>query len=270
LRGKERQRARTSAVSSFTPRPYRISRARIDVVRFVSLAFVLVACAGSPPAAKPAPGDRLEQRLRALDAYAERACACADRACAEALDDEIAADLPATSTPRLFESADATIRADAAMQRSIACMWQRGVVAFSFEVVPREVTDGLRDRACGCAAPPCVDSVLPEESLRWLHLNAVPVHEAVREAMSKVHDAAEACRAPRDEPIVAAVRDLEAIRERGCACADAACATGVRGDLDAWMERYKDVRSSQQQVDQGAAIARELKACLERAAGETP
>jgi hypothetical protein len=160
------------------------------------LLMIVVACAGPRPAprsAPPATGDPTARRLDALDTYAERACACRDRACAEALDDEIAAELPKTPTPMLFEDAAASARADVAMQRSIRCLWQQRVVAFGFEVVAREITEGARDKACGCGAARCGRVVSAAELRRANHLSVVPQHEAVGAELRRSATEVRAC-----------------------------------------------------------------------------
>src|SRR5687768_1271139 len=109
---------------------------------------LLAACGGASSSARPTSSDPTERLLLTLEWFEDRACACTDRSCAEALDDEIAETLKGIEVPRLFEDEGATKRADAAMQRTIRCAWKHGVVSFGFAKIGLGIAQAYQQRMC--------------------------------------------------------------------------------------------------------------------------
>jgi hypothetical protein len=59
--------------------------------------------------------------------------------------------------------------------------------------------------------------------------------------------------------------DLTALRDRACACTDAACTRAVQDDFAGFMEKYMDhTMGTEAQADRVSKLAAELGECVER------
>jgi hypothetical protein len=231
----------------------------------VCVIVLLAACGGASPSARPTSTDPTERLLLTLEWFEDRACACTDRACAEALDDVITETLKDVEVPRLFEDQAAAERADRAMQRSVACMWSQGFVAFGYEKVAMKTAQEYRRKACSCATSGCSVAMEGAERRRALYLLAVPLDkERLKEANTTIEEAV-ACPGHHAAATAAAdvaIAELSAIRDRACACRDADCVEATRADLGVWLERNALVAGSKEQEEQLLVIAKEAGNCF--------
>ena len=63
----------------------------------------------------------------------------------------------------------------------------------------------------------------------------------------------------------AALKDLEALKKKACECKDAKCAEAVEKDFEKFMEKHKDTKGSESQVEKAGKLAGEMMSCLAKA-----
>jgi hypothetical protein len=149
---------------------------------------LLAACGGAPAPAKPAPPTDAAALVTGLEAYAERACGCADRACADALDEELTAWFAGGSVPSLHQPASP--RVAAVMYRTVRCLWEHRTVTYAFEPMPIRVFESHADELCACPDFGCVEQVDTRDRRSIVRAASVPIrdgldHPAIERAMQR-------------------------------------------------------------------------------------
>lgn len=64
-----------------------------------------------------------------------------------------------------------------------------------------------------------------------------------------------------------AVKELEAIKTKACACKDTECATKVSEDMSKWAAKHKDTKGSSDQAAKIGKISEAMSECLMKAMG---
>jgi hypothetical protein len=64
-----------------------------------------------------------------------------------------------------------------------------------------------------------------------------------------------------------ALKEVESLKKRACACADIACAMEVQQDLLKWADKHKETKGTQSQQDKANRLFAEISTCIEKAAG---
>jgi hypothetical protein len=102
-----------------------------------------------------------------------------------------------------------------------------------------------------CPAPPRI--VTPEE---------VKAAGANRDAYDDAYIRLEDLLALSEKKIREALDELRVLETRACACPDAACATAIQEDFEAWARRHADTQGSQSQADEAGRIAEHISECM--------
>lgn len=231
--------------------------------------FLLVAACSGASRTPERSSDPDARRLQVIEDVGARACACADRACAEALDEELAKTVAATPAPRLFENEEIAPRVEKASHELMRCMWSRGHVAFGLAPMVVEGATAMKAKACSCEASGCQVEISREEYSRWLHLRAFPVAEANKEEVYELRKAADKClardRAPLpDSPIAElGVAAMEELREHVCACKDTTCIDALLPEYVVWIRHHGLIVPSPTQTERIKTATSDLSACIE-------
>ena len=128
-----------------------------------------------------------------LDAWADRACACTDRACAEQVDQALTAVAEAVDVARLLDDHERATAAFEAKDRAVHCLWDRRTVAYAFESWADKSLVALADRLCACPDLGCVDAFYRDHGDDLAMLLAVPLHAATRDVLRAQVSPAGAC-----------------------------------------------------------------------------
>ena len=223
-------------------------------LRALAALALLVACGGAPtPAAVDAP----------VDEQLERACACEDDACRDEADRRMA------KAYRGLEDAEvlAAIRHQA---RLTECL---GATAESARAALAERTAQLlASEMCACADAACADAAEARYRPIDADLRALVMPLAHRPDVRGHLERFSACtRAARGIPSAEeTLAGAAALRDRACACADVACANEVKREVETFMAWNMEAQGTPAQIDQIAAIFRELGECLAKVSEAAP
>jgi hypothetical protein len=158
---------------------------------------VLLAACGAPAKRKPGkvePINSADKLVEVLEAYAEVACACKDRECADELDARIEARLRATP-PAPFLHDDQFPDIEAAAHLTLRCLWEHGTLAYSLAQLTVSGMTQVRDETCACVDRACLDEVGMRSELRVLHLFAVPMTAERRAEVEAIGKETAGCQA---------------------------------------------------------------------------
>jgi hypothetical protein len=238
-------------------------------VRLVMFAVIFAACGSPSRATRSGPdGDAGGRRLQVVEDLAARACACTDRDCAAAVDEELARAIVATPAPRLFEDGATAQRVDAAAQRTVGCMWARRHVGYGFEPMVFETAEAFRHKACACELTGCKLELSRDERFRADLLRTLPVHDARHDELEGILKATRQCwqrdAAPRPDSELgeAALRSVEAWSAAVCACKDRPCMAALAPEGEAWVRRHYTVEFSPREAERLATISAAAQACM--------
>ena len=218
----------------------------------VALVALLVACGGKTVA-----------RDRSPPALLARACACTDDACRAAADRELA--LAYQQLPE-----DELRGAVAEQARVTECLGATDEAALG--ALAERAMQQFAARACSCEDAACLDAVDDSYEPLDRDLRALVERTAFRRSVRAEAERLQAC-IERIRPTISADQALAgaaALRDRACACADAACATKVQGEVETFLVANRDVTGTEAQTDQIAAIFRELGECLAKVSEAAP
>lgn len=225
----------------------------------------VAACGGRqapPPPPQPVSLETTAALVGQLDAWADRACACADQSCGDALDDDIAATLTAATAP--FSILDpAFAGADAAIQRAVDCLWDVDTIALGFSTLSVRAKADYRAAICACADEACVDALTKAHLFDDMRLGAIPATEADEERFEALDDEQGAC-AEALVDRVPFLAELIALRAQACDCgfANPTCGGAVGEAVLAWGKANATVVPNTRQQSRMMEIAKDMRRCL--------
>jgi hypothetical protein len=243
-------------------------------VRALAVLSLVVACGGKT-ATSPKTEDQREKDLAEAKAFADRACACADAKCAEALDTELKVEFQKMSVWKLgeMESSDLSeeqqARLTADLVRLFQCIHKTGTPVYSLGVVAKLQYESIKVAACECTDTACVRKTVAA----WEEANGTvgkfPIDDETERELSKIAAEATACFKTGGEMLLEeAVLELKAIRKASCACVDPECAEAARAELDAWGVRHERTPADETTQEQLVEIVSEAATCQVRASSE--
>lgn len=241
-----------------------------------AIALALVAGCGGPKRVKrqtAAEKQRaaIEKEAELIEDLETRGCACADAACREAIDDELAAYYRVATLNDPLDGVetwppDLDARSSAALDRVYDCLMSNDVVPYSLGVIVVRKVERLRVAACTCAGPTCAQHIRDITSEVTTADANVPVDEAAQAAITGDLQTLGTCltevyaRTNRE-----AVAKLEAIRTAACGCSDAACAEKVLVQAQDWVRLNTNVKTTTEGLEQIAEISNQTQVCLANA-----
>jgi hypothetical protein len=235
------------------------------------------ACGGGTPAPPPSPANELatlslEEHARHVQELAVRGCACPDRLCIAEIDRDLAEVVLALPLGKGDVDPDAIRKESegiiADLERLSVCMTDRqmSVPAFGAAMVDR--TKGLRDGVCACTDQGCATQVIAGLLPELMAVEFFPIEAAALEEIRDMSREVRAC-VTRLGPGLA-LEELGALRDRACACSEAACADEVQAGFDGFREKHKATKGSDEDARAIGELAAEMSGCLERARGAQP
>lgn len=243
-------------------------------MRLLALLALLAACGGksAPAPAKDTEQAKIERDLAELKAFADRACACTDRACTDAINEEMAdefrtADLDASSGGTTPEQ-DQQIERD--LVRMLECIVARGTQPDSLGVIAVRLFDRIRTEICACRDGACVMKSVDAWQDAMTRYGTFPLSDSDKADLEqRILPEATACFTTGGKiRVEEAVLELKAIRKDACACVDAACGSAAKAEVQAWGARHQtapiDATTDQQLME----IVTEAMTCVNRASAE--
>jgi hypothetical protein len=240
-----------------------------------AIAVWLTACGSEPAPREPVASTgplSFEQHVTRIDELAVRGCACKDRRCVGAIEQELASMVAAVqlvaADPALLEST-VPARADA-LERLAVCMTDHEVASPRYGDALLAQTQKLRDLVCEeCRDRACSKSLsvalAPEtDTVDWFPVDYDDL-VALRPLINDINRCAEP-----NAAVEAAFSDLEGIRADACACKDAACADAVRGRFNTFLGDHEDAVGTEEEAIQIGELVRAMNKCLDTARGEPP
>ncbi len=244
----------------------------------ITVAVALVAgCSSGPKRTKrQTPEEKkraaIEQETELLEGLQARGCACADAACREAIDDELAAYYRVATLNNPLEEgvetwpSDLDARGSAALDRVYDCLMSNDVIPHSLGVIVVRKVEMLREAACTCDGPTCAEHIRTKTEEVTSGDAHVPVDEAAQAAIKKGLQELGAClTAVYARTNQEAAAKLEAVRKAACECKDAACAETVLGQAQDWVRLYANVKTTTEGLEKIAATSHEIQVCLANA-----
>lgn len=108
----------------------------------------------------------------------------------------------------------------------------------------------LQNRICDCPDAACIEGFRGElEALNIGFYQAAALYVAIDECSTGGR---------------AVIEELQALRDKACACTTEACVEEVRIAYAVLLEQHRDTRSSTRQAEQIGLLATELAGCVER------
>jgi hypothetical protein len=248
-------------------------------MRAALVAALVVGCAASArPAVPPAPLpvspagiDRavIAKDLDRIEALADRACACEDDDCFDAVDTDLVT-LAQTETendpitdvetwPR-----DLDDLAHAANHRLLACyLEQHHSSAKLFGALVRRRAESLRTAACACTTATCANRAAALVRERSIALTPYPPED--QRAITAAQ--AETLRCAAQIAGEQSLLDLKSIRKDACACTDAACAADIAAQVKTWGDDNAHTPADQATIRELRDVATAIAQCLTAARG---
>lgn len=235
----------------------------------------LAACGSEPAPREPAATTgplTFEQHVARIDELAARGCACKDRRCVGAIEQELASMVAevqlVAADPALLESA-VPARADA-LERLAVCMTDHEVASPRYGDALLAQTQKLREVVCEeCRDRACSKShsvaLAPETgTAEWF---AVDYDDLVklRPLIADINRCSEA-----NAAVEAALTELDDLRADACACKDATCADGVQARFNTFLAKHKDTVGSEEEAIKIGKLASAMTECEAAARGEAP
>jgi len=254
-------------------------------VRALAVLALLAACGGGksatpapkdpePTAAEKEPPLTHEQHVAELEDIATRGCACADAACIRTVDADLAELIREVPVPTDADMTDADATAGIeALGRYLECMTKLGAEPdLSYHDAFAKRMEDIGDASCACRDITCAN-------FAWggLAIELIAIAGRVqddRKAYASIDlqwKRIEGCVAPINAKLSdQAIVELTELRAAACACTAVACADAVQADFDAFLERHKDTKGSEEAAETIGKLAGEMAACLDTARGEPP
>jgi len=249
----------------------------VTPVGLTGVAAVLAVACGGKASSDAEARLRFEEDLAEVTAWADRACACRDKGCAMKVDYDVEKAIRAWEARGRGDDGVDWARDDergsfgAEMNRMATCIIARGGAPEAIGAFVTATFARLRDRACACGDYACLLAVADEWNRKLPQLAHIPAVRRTIDEITAIDVGAQACfaRAPQMRTREA-VREAQALRRRGCACVDTACADGVQRDFDTFLERYADVHGAQDAAERIGEQADALARCLDDARARPP
>jgi len=241
------------------------------VTRAVSILVIalIAACGGgTKQSGKPEPASGHEETIAFLRKLGDRACACKDAACAQAIDAEIEAQMREEIASGAEEHAPPLEEGDQRrfneqFMRLWKCLSEQKVGLSAFGVYAEWELQKVKDRACACSDAACAKRAMADWNEALAKLGNVPGSDRTLAEIKEIDAAAQACFAAGGKLVIEeAVLELKALRKRACACPDDPCRSEVKADFSGWVEANRETHADQTITDEVAEIARELGACM--------
>lgn len=213
----------------------------------------------------------IERETELIEDVQARGCACADAACREAIDDELAAYYKVATLNNPLEDVetwppDLDARGSAALDRVYECLMSNDVVPYSLGVIVVRKIVMLREAACTCDGPTCAQHIRATTDEVTTADAHVPVDEAAQAAitdgLAEISTCLTAVYAKTNKE---AVSKLEAIRDAACECHDGNCAADILERAQDWVRLNTNVKTTTEGLEQIANISHELNVCLANA-----
>lgn len=242
-------------------------------MRAVVVVVFLAACGGkaSPAPAKDPEEAEFERDLAEAKAFADRTCACADRACTDAIDKEMAEEFRTTDLDTSSSmSPEQEQQVENEVVRILECLTAKGTVPYSLGVLSVRVFDSIRADICACQDTNCARSAIAAWDEAYQGVGKYPADDATKKDFEqRIVPEATACFQKGHALITEeAVIELKAIRKGACACVDADCATANRAEFDAWLVTHEKTGADQTTQEEIAEVAREMALCQAAASQE--